>query len=295
MVVWAPLSSKAINAVPLGVGSVNSGVNANQTVPAARFSPGVADIVKLADAKVDAEVIRTYVKNSSTAYNPTATEIIALKDRGVAPEILTAMLQRGAEIRGQSMRAAQAAQSAAAAPPNLGAAAPYAPVYDYGSQPVYPSYNYSYPVSSYVYPSGYSAYGYGYSDYSYGGPYYGWPYYWPSLAFSFGCYPYRGYCGYGYSGWRGGYGYGGRGYYGGHAYYGGAGYHGQGGRPAPYGGSPGGYHSFGGGVRPASFASSAGGFRGGGGFNGHAVSFGGAGGARSGGSFGGGYSMGRSH
>src|ERR1017187_9552530 len=164
----APDAPRAIKSVAPDTGAVNQGAAA---ALAARFSPGVADIVKLVEAKVDPEVIKTYVTSSRTAYNPSATEIIALKDRGVAPEILTAMLQRGAEVRAQSMRAAQAAPNAAVPQISPGAVNPYAPApgYDYSAQPVYPNYpnyTYSYPAYSYDYPSyayGYPVYGFGYS------------------------------------------------------------------------------------------------------------------------------------
>src|ERR1017187_4271887 len=68
LVLCAPVASRAINAVTPATGAVDQGVAAPQTAPAARCSPGVADIVKMVDAKVDAEVIKTYIKNSPTAY-----------------------------------------------------------------------------------------------------------------------------------------------------------------------------------------------------------------------------------
>src|SRR5664279_4105726 len=127
VMVCAPLVSMAINAVPPGAEGAQPDAKAAQTVPALRYSPGVADIVKLVDAKVDPEVIKTYIKNAPTAYNPNATEIIALKNRGVAPEILTAMLQRGAEVRAQGMQPGQVAVNPVAPPQvNAGAVAPYA-------------------------------------------------------------------------------------------------------------------------------------------------------------------------
>jgi hypothetical protein len=261
MVMWAPLTSLAINAVPPGLGDAQPDAKAAQTVPAPRYSPGVVDIVKLVDAKVDAEVIKTYIKNSPTAYNPNASELIALKDRGVAPEILTAMLQRGAEVRAQGMQPGQVAASPVAPQVNPGAVAPYAPAYDYGAQPVYPNYGYSYPVNSYAYP----AYDYAYPGYSYG-------YWWPPLSIGFGFNSFRAQCGFGNR-----------------FCFGGRGFAGHGGRAVPFAGRGGGFHSFGGGARSVPFASHAGGFRGGGGFGGHAVSFGGG---RGGGGFGG-HSMGR--
>src|ERR1035441_1619223 len=136
LVLCAPITSRAINAIAPVAGAGRQGEAAAQTAPATRYSPGVADIAKLVDAKVDAEVIKTYIKNSPTAYNPSATEIIALKDRGVRPEILTAILQHGAAVRAQSMRAAPPAPNAATPPPYPGEANPYAPApgYDYSAQ-----------------------------------------------------------------------------------------------------------------------------------------------------------------
>src|ERR1035437_3916162 len=189
LVLCAPVALRAINAATPATGAVNQGVAAPPTAPAARYSPGVADIIKMVDAKVDAEVIKTYVKNSPTAYNPSANEIIALKDRGVGPEILTAMLQRGAEMRVQSMQTAQAAANPVASHTYPSGVMPYAPApaYDYSAQPVYPNYAYNYPAyaDTYAYP----AYSYGYSwpyfNCGFGGYGYGYPYYcgWPGFGF----------------------------------------------------------------------------------------------------------------
>jgi hypothetical protein len=112
--VWVPVASRAINTTTPTAAATGQDTPVAQNAPAAGLSAGIADILKMVDAKVDPEVIKTYINNSPTAYNPSATEIIALKDRGVGSEILTAMLQHGAEVRAQSMRAAQAAGNAAA-------------------------------------------------------------------------------------------------------------------------------------------------------------------------------------
>ena len=279
LVLCAPVTSSAINSV----------TPASPTTPAARFSPGVADIVKLVDAKVDLEVIKTYIKSSPTAYNPSATEIIALKDQGVGPEILTAMLQRGAEVCAQSMRVAPAA-----APLYPGAVNPNYPpaqAYNYGPQPVYANYAPSYPAYSDTYPADmydYPAYNYGYS----------WPYCGSSFYCGLGCYPYGGYCGYPYGcfGYGYPYGWGGRGYggyYGGRGYVGGRGNYGFGARSAAFAGSRGGFRSFSMGGRVGGFARPAGGFRSGGGFGGRSVSFASRGGGFGGGGHGGGGHGGR--
>ena len=73
-----PVSTSAINTAASTVGTVDQDASAAQNAPVARFSPGVADIVKMVDAKVDPEVIKTYIQHSATAYNPSASEIIAL-------------------------------------------------------------------------------------------------------------------------------------------------------------------------------------------------------------------------
>ncbi len=324
LLLGACLPSSAINSVAPSAAAVTQEAPSTPSAPPATFSAGVADILKMVDARVDLEVIQTYVRNSPTAYNPTATEIIALKNRGIGPEILTAMLQRGGELRAQAARASAAVASPAAPAPAQGVVNPYAPVYDYSAQPAYPVYTYSYPAASYGYPS----YSYAYPDYYYGGYNcgYSWPWYWPS--FYFGCYPYRGYCGYShcssgyhypyyYGGHHGGpyYGsgsyHGGSAYYGRSGYYGGSAYHGNGGyyggaghyrgqgysgtgaRPAPYTGQRAGFHSSSGGGRPTTFAGAGGGYRASGGASGRSVSFGGmSGGSRGGGGFGG-HSMGR--
>jgi hypothetical protein len=240
----------------------------------------------MVDEKVAPEVIKTYIQNSPTAYHLSAAEIIALRDHGLGADILTAMLQHGAEMRAQAMRAAPAATGPSALQATPGTANPYAPAYDYGGQPVYPAYTYPYSDSSYLYPysDGYPVYGYG----AYNCGYY-WPWCWPSLYF--GCYPYGGYWGYPYCSFGYGYPYGygryGYGYYhGGRGYYSGRGYYGGGARPVPYAGHNPGSRSFGSAARPAAFAGRSGGFRAGGGFSVHAASFAGRGG-------GGGHSMGR--
>ena len=106
-----------------------------KTVPAAgataeasvSFSPGVRDVLKMMDAKVDPEVVRAYIKNSPIPFNPTASEIIALKRRDVPDEVITSLMQRGAEVRAQMAQAASQAGPAVAAP----YAPPQGPQYDY--------------------------------------------------------------------------------------------------------------------------------------------------------------------
>src|SRR5262245_52459242 len=67
-----------------------------------RLSAGVAEIIKMFDAKVDIEVIKTYIRNSAVPYYLSATEIIFLKERGIPNEVIASLIQRGGELRAQS-------------------------------------------------------------------------------------------------------------------------------------------------------------------------------------------------
>ena len=222
-------------------------------------SPGLNEVVKLYDAKVDPEVIKAYIRNSRSICNAGANEIIALKDHGVPSDVIAGLLQRDGELRAQAMQAGQAPP--AAPPPAYSAQYPaaanttaVAPTYDY--QPSYPlDYTYGYPYYDYGYPS------YGYSGYS------GWPYYWPGLSFGF---------------------YGGRYYHGfnryGYGRFDHFGINGRGGfvaRGGTFGAGRGGGRTF-------SPVGRSGGFRSGGSFGGHSGGFAGhSGGFHGGGSFGG--------
>ena len=86
------------------------------TRPPGTYSAGIADIIKLLDAKVDAPVILAYIQNSPIPYNPEATELIALKDHGASTETLVALLHHGDELRLQLAHAQSAANPPPAAP-----------------------------------------------------------------------------------------------------------------------------------------------------------------------------------
>src|SRR5271157_2069431 len=63
------------------------------------LSPGVGDILKMADAGVSMEVIKTYIECSPTKPQPTDADMIALKQHNVPDEIATLLLKRGAQVR----------------------------------------------------------------------------------------------------------------------------------------------------------------------------------------------------
>ena len=152
---FAAAASVTARAVTVG-GSDNSPA---QSAAAARFSPAVADILKMVDAKVDTEVIKSFIKSAPIHYHLTASEIIALKEHGLSNDLLLALVQHGGEAQ------PQASQPAASPPPAA-----------YGPPAAYQDYSYGYPAYPYDYP--YSYYNYSYS--------YGWPgWYWPSVYLSF--------------------------------------------------------------------------------------------------------------
>src|SRR6266566_3053798 len=123
-------------------GTASAGLNSNGAAQGALslgYSQGIGEILKMVDAKVDVTVIKAYIKNSPTAYNPNANEIIALKQRGMGDDVITALIQRGGEVRAQAM------QGGAMAPAATAPAIPYGNTgaYDYGTQP-YPYADYGY-------------------------------------------------------------------------------------------------------------------------------------------------------
>ncbi|MEY2428048.1 MAG: hypothetical protein QOJ40_933 [Verrucomicrobiota bacterium] len=150
---------------------LTANATADATVNPPRFSPGIADVVRMVDAKIEADVIIAYINSSRIPYNPAVNEIIALKERGVSPVILTAMLQHGGEVRAQMAQASTSAPAPASNPYST-ATTPYpaTPAYDYGVQPAY-----SYDPYAYSYPA------YGYSYY----PYYGYDWGWPFIGAAF--------------------------------------------------------------------------------------------------------------
>jgi hypothetical protein len=138
----------------------------------------VASVLRLLDAKVDPEVIKAFIRNSAVLYRLSADQIIALKNRGVPPDVLGMLVQQGA---------------GSATPPGLPLAAPYpggpnlytpAPYGGYG-QDLGPTQGYGYPYATdYPYANPSYDYGYPYDDWwwygAYGYPWgWGWGGYWP--------------------------------------------------------------------------------------------------------------------
>ncbi len=66
---------------------------------AEKYSAGVDEVLKMMQAGVTTDVIKTYIENAPIAYTLSANDIIALKGHAVPDELTTAMVKRGAALR----------------------------------------------------------------------------------------------------------------------------------------------------------------------------------------------------
>lgn len=77
----------------------------------ASFSPGVSDVARMAKLGVDAELLIAHVKNSEKLYKLRPEDIAHLKDQAVPDAVITAMIERGAELRAQPVPTVETTQS----------------------------------------------------------------------------------------------------------------------------------------------------------------------------------------
>jgi hypothetical protein len=83
----------------------------------ANLSPGLAEIIKLAQAHVDEGVILAYVKNSGQLYSPSADEILYLKDLGLSQDVIAALFKGAPPVTPQAPEETVAAVAPAPPPP----------------------------------------------------------------------------------------------------------------------------------------------------------------------------------
>lgn len=167
------LVARAIESNPPQPSDTSSALPASA---APQFSGRINDVVSLTKSGIDQSIVLAYIKNSPGPFQPSADEIIKLRDMGVSTPILSAMLERGAQVRDQAHAAAVAAAPEQANPSQ-------APVISETPPSTYAGTDYAaQPASTVTYIGG---------DYGY--PYYSYPYYpvyysgWYSTAFF---YPY---------------------------------------------------------------------------------------------------------
>ncbi|HSH94157.1 MAG TPA: DUF6600 domain-containing protein, partial [Roseimicrobium sp.] len=82
---------------------------------AAQMSPGLEEIIKLAQARVGDDVILAYIERSGIVYNPTVDEIVYLNDLGVSESVISALVRRSSSSP-QPAAIAVAAPAPVAAP-----------------------------------------------------------------------------------------------------------------------------------------------------------------------------------
>jgi len=180
MTALSAVSQSANQPAPASVESIREKINAvNGTSPSQ-----VSEVVKLSNAGVSEKTILTYI-NNSPGFSLSATDVIALHDRGVSTEIITAMLQHPsltplAPTPAPPVTAATVAQTTTANPPIIYPTPATEAVPLTSPQVVYTMPIYSYPSSVIImgssyypracYSSGaYRVYGSGCNTYGYGG------------------------------------------------------------------------------------------------------------------------------
>ena len=196
----------------------------------------VDDVIRMAKASVGDDQIIEFVRNSSTPFEITGDDVIAMNEAHVSPAVMKFVIDESAARMKAERGAAQQQQ------------------YDNRAQaggdndPQHVVVQHQYPVyAGPTYPSAYPYYYDPYYSYPYYPYYSGYPY--VSIGFGLGYYGYYGYPYYGYGHYYGGGHYhgGGGGYHGGHGGGGhGGGGHGGGGHGGSHPGHGGGGHGGGG-------------------------------------------------
>src|SRR6266404_3070297 len=67
------------------------------------LSPAAVEVVKLAESGVGDDVILAYVQNSQTAFSLSTDQVLYLRDLGLSSQAITAMLNRDAALRPQTL------------------------------------------------------------------------------------------------------------------------------------------------------------------------------------------------
>ena len=84
---------------------VPAGTNVLPTTVGATLSASASEVLRLAESSIDEAVILAYIEASQTQFDLSAEEIIYLKDLGVAPTVVAAMLRQDAVLEQQASQA----------------------------------------------------------------------------------------------------------------------------------------------------------------------------------------------
>ncbi|MBI3875833.1 MAG: hypothetical protein HY300_07730 [Verrucomicrobia bacterium] len=85
------------------------------------LSPGVAEVITLAQGGVEESVIKAHMARSANAFSPTVDELIYLNDIGVSAQLVSVLIQQNTQMRGQIVAMTPVVQPASAQPNPPGA------------------------------------------------------------------------------------------------------------------------------------------------------------------------------
>lgn len=70
-----------------------------------QYPSGVDEILKMVQAGVSKEVMKTYIETAQVASHLTAADLVTLKEHGVPDDLTVALMKRGAELAAQAKQA----------------------------------------------------------------------------------------------------------------------------------------------------------------------------------------------
>src|SRR5258707_5802634 len=83
----------------------------------ADISPSAAEVIRLAESGVGDEVVVAYIQNSQASFYLSADHVLYLKDLGLSPQVLSAMLSHDSVMRSQAQSYPSPTQPSVAPPP----------------------------------------------------------------------------------------------------------------------------------------------------------------------------------
>src|SRR5438128_3615439 len=106
-------SDVSLAALAASPATTNPPIASAETVPEAvtrppKLSPGVDEIVQLAQSGVGDEVLQAYIENSPVAYQLDVEQILYLHDLGLSAETIAAMVRRSQSLQDRSANSAAA-------------------------------------------------------------------------------------------------------------------------------------------------------------------------------------------
>jgi hypothetical protein len=132
--------SATVTATPSSAEPQTETLPAPGVIPPANLSPGVEEVVKLAQSGVGESVLLAYVEKSNLPFNPSVDELVYLKDIGVPDAVVTAMVRHAETANQSNLPAIENKPAAEQTPNNLGGPSlidPNAPSYSVAAETNY--------------------------------------------------------------------------------------------------------------------------------------------------------------